>query len=81
LALVPPFTPTRYYAAAAISIVAMHIFASVVVGGGGFKDVFALASVPLYLAWKAALIPRLLKSARSDAEWVRTGRKTGATKS
>jgi cellulose synthase/poly-beta-1,6-N-acetylglucosamine synthase-like glycosyltransferase len=81
LALVPPFTPTRYYAAAAISIVAMHIFASVVVGGGGFKDVFALASVPLYLAWKAALIPRLLKSARSDAAWVRTGRKTGATKS
>ncbi|MFN0085250.1 MAG: glycosyltransferase family 2 protein [Blastocatellia bacterium] len=73
-ALAIPFAPTRIFAAAGLALVAVHILAALVAGGGGWKDLAALAAAPFYVAWKVMLIPALLRTARTDAEWVRTER-------
>lgn len=74
-ALVAPYAPARIYAAAGLTVVALHLFAALVVGGGGWRDVAALATAPFYILWKVALLPRMFRAARSDAAWVRTERK------
>ncbi|MBX3278360.1 MAG: glycosyltransferase [Acidobacteria bacterium] len=74
-ALVAPYAPARIYAAAGLAVVALHLFAALVVGGGGWRDVAALATAPFYILWKAALLPKMFRAARSDAAWVRTERK------
>ncbi|HXF38100.1 MAG TPA: glycosyltransferase family 2 protein [Blastocatellia bacterium] len=73
-ALIPPFAPSRIYAAAGLGVVALHIVAALWVGGGGFKDIWALACAPFYIVWKAALLPKMLLASKKDAEWVRTER-------
>jgi cellulose synthase/poly-beta-1,6-N-acetylglucosamine synthase-like glycosyltransferase len=73
-ALVPPFAPTRIYAICGLCVVALHIVAAIRVGGGGLKEFAALAAAPFYIVWKAMLIPAMLRTARKDAEWVRTER-------
>ena len=73
-ALLPPFAPTRIYAVAGLAVVALHIVAALRVGGGGFKDIWALACAPFYIFWKAALLPKMLLASKKDAEWVRTER-------
>jgi hypothetical protein len=73
-ALVPAFTPSRVYAAGGLGLVALHIVAGIRVGGGGWKDFAALAAAPFYIAWKALLIPAMFRTARKDAEWIRTER-------
>ena len=73
-ALAPPFAPARIYAAFGLGVVALHIIAAIRVGGGGLKELAALATAPFYIVWKAMLIPAMLKTARRDAEWVRTER-------
>ena len=72
--LVPPFAPTRAYAFFGLGVVAVHIVAAIIVGGGGAKDFAALATAPFYVLWKLVLIPATLRTARKDAEWVRTDR-------
>ncbi len=72
--LVPPFAPTRIYAGAGLAVVGFHILAAVRAGGGGIKDLIALGSAPFYVAWKLAMIPRLVLSSRRNAAWVRTER-------
>lgn len=73
-ALVIPFAPTRIFAAAGLALVGLHILAALFVGGGGWKDLAALAAAPFYVAWKVMLLPAVLRTARQDAEWVRTER-------
>lgn len=73
-ALAVPFAPTRIYALLALALTAFHVTAAIFVGGGGLRDFTALAAAPFYIVWKAMLIPRLLRTARKDAEWVRTKR-------
>ncbi len=73
-ALAVGFAPTRTYALAALAAVASHILAAIYVGGGGLRDLAALAAAPFYIAWKAALIPMMIRTAKKDAEWVRTER-------
>ncbi|MDX2034424.1 MAG: glycosyltransferase family 2 protein [Blastocatellia bacterium] len=72
--LVIPFAPTRIFAAAGLGLVVLHILAALLVGGGGWKDLAALAAAPFYVAWKVMLIPAVLRTARQNAEWVRTER-------
>ena len=74
LALAVPFGPARGYAAAGLGLVLAHILVALRVGGGGWRDLAALASAPFYVAWKLLLIPAMLRTARRDAEWVRTER-------
>ncbi|MEP7338943.1 MAG: glycosyltransferase family 2 protein [Acidobacteriota bacterium] len=73
-ALIPPFAPTRVYALCGLGVVALHIVAAIRVGGGGLKEFAALAAAPFYVAWKLVLIPATLRTARKDADWVRTER-------
>ncbi len=55
-------------------IILLHLVAAIAVGGGGWRDAAILAVVPFYVLWKIMLIPTLLRSARSNGSWVRTGR-------
>jgi hypothetical protein len=76
--LVPPFAPTRMYGYVGLAVVVLHILAAVRAGGGGIKDLMALASAPFYVAWKMAMIPRMVLASRRNAAWIRTER-TGTT--
>lgn len=72
--LIPPFSPTRIAGAVGLAVVAVHIIAALKVGGGGLRDLAALATAPFYVIWKAALLPKMLLASRQNAEWVRTER-------
>ena len=69
-----PFVLARIYAVFALAIVAVHITAGIVVGGGDWGDFAALLSAPLYIVWKLAALPKTLQSARAAAPWIRTDR-------
>jgi len=69
-----PFAPGRIYALAALALVAVHVSAGVIVGGGDERDFAALLAVPFYIAWKLTLSPYIFRSARRNAEWIRTQR-------
>lgn len=75
LALVIPFPPTQLYALGGLTLVGAHVAAGMAVGGAGVEDVKALAKVPGYLAWKAAMLPRIIASSVKDQPWVRTLRR------
>ncbi|MBM4267326.1 MAG: hypothetical protein FJ144_12075 [Deltaproteobacteria bacterium] len=59
-------------------VVAVHVLAGIAVGGGGFRDLLALAIAPAYVAWKVALAPAIARASRRGAEWVRTERREEA---
>jgi cellulose synthase/poly-beta-1,6-N-acetylglucosamine synthase-like glycosyltransferase len=69
-----PLPIVRYIGLAGLCAVLLHLVAGLIVGGGGWSDVAVLASIPYYLLWKLRMIPTLLRSARPDKQWVRTGR-------
>lgn len=72
--LLIPHRATRTYALVGLGVVAAHVAAALLVGGGTREDVKALARAPAYVAWKASKLPEILKAARADQEWVRTAR-------
>jgi cellulose synthase/poly-beta-1,6-N-acetylglucosamine synthase-like glycosyltransferase len=69
-----PFGAARWYAAAGLAVVGVHVCVAIAVGGGTVADFAALAFAPLYVIWKLALAPAIGKAARKEAEWVRTAR-------
>jgi hypothetical protein len=69
-----PFWPARDLGVAGLAVVLIHLFAAIRVGGGSAKDVAVLLAAPFYVIWKILLIPRLVRSSRSGAAWVRTER-------
>jgi cellulose synthase/poly-beta-1,6-N-acetylglucosamine synthase-like glycosyltransferase len=73
-ALLLPFAAVRLYAVAGLSLLLLHVLAAVRVGGGSWRDLFILATVPFYMAWKVAIVPLLFKTSSSRAVWVRTQR-------
>jgi len=75
LALLPtPSLLVRGFAEAGILIAVLHLIVSAFAVGQGFRDLAALASAPFYIAWKLALIPRVIHASRKNAEWIRTER-------
>jgi len=74
LAALMPFALMRIYALFALALVAIHVVAGILVGGGDWRDFAALLCAPFYVLWKLAALPRTLQSARSAAPWVRTDR-------
>jgi cellulose synthase/poly-beta-1,6-N-acetylglucosamine synthase-like glycosyltransferase len=74
LVLLIPFPPTQIYAGIALGVVLIHILAALWVGGGTLKDIVILASVPFYILWKLTQLPRVIKTARKNASWIRTER-------
>lgn len=69
-----PIVAVRLYAVAGLIIVAAHVLIALVVDGGNWKDIAALATAPFYLLWKLTMIPTLIRAARPEAAWVRTVR-------
>lgn len=69
-----PFSLARMYALVALALVAVHVVAGILVGGGDWRDFAVLLCSPFYVAWKLAALPRTLNSARGMAPWVRTDR-------
>jgi len=83
LLLVVLLTPTaavRYCGAAGLSIALLHLIVAAFVAGNGVRDLPALFSAPLYIVWKLLLIPKLHRSSKADAEWIRTERAGEAAK-
>lgn len=64
----------RMYALCAIGLVAFHVAAAVVVGGGSRRDFAALFASPFYVLWKLAAVPGIIRSTGRNADWVRTAR-------
>ncbi|HEX7157765.1 MAG TPA: glycosyltransferase family 2 protein [Edaphobacter sp.] len=76
VAVLAPLPLVRDIGLAGLAIVALHLLAAILVGGGSWRDVGTLAFAPLYIAWKLIMIPSLVRNARSSHAWVRTGRKS-----
>lgn len=57
---------------AAIAIV--YVVESALLGAEPVQDLAALVAAPLYLLWKAAITPLVLRQSRSRASWARTKR-------
>lgn len=76
LALLPPFAPSRIYASSGLILLGLHVLAAIRVGGGGWRDLGAVAAAPFYIFWKLTLFKALLHGARKDAAWVRTDRES-----
>ena len=49
---------------------------TIAVGGGGWKDILALAAAPFFVGWKLIMLPAVFRSSRSKTAWVRTERPT-----
>ncbi|MBK1643687.1 glycosyl transferase family 2 [Thiocapsa imhoffii] len=74
LALIPPFGPTRLYALFGLLLVVVHVLVAIRIGRGGWRDLLALASAPLYIFWKLTIVRAIGRASRTDAAWVRTDR-------
>ena len=66
------------YAAVALAIVGVHVFAGIYIGGGSWLDVLALGAAPFYVIWKLTLVRALRRNAAKDAAWVRTERESSS---
>ncbi len=73
-----PFPPSQLYALAGLGVIGAHVLAALAVGGATRGDVKALARAPLYVLWKAKLLPSIARAAKEDQEWVRTARSSEA---
>jgi cellulose synthase/poly-beta-1,6-N-acetylglucosamine synthase-like glycosyltransferase len=73
VALSAPLPIVRDMGVAGTLIVLLHL-ATAIAAGGGWRDAAILALAPFYVLWKIMLIPTLIRSARSNESWVRTGR-------
>jgi cellulose synthase/poly-beta-1,6-N-acetylglucosamine synthase-like glycosyltransferase len=74
LIAVMPCVLARIYACLALALVALHVTAGIIVGGGDWTDFAALLGAPFYVAWKLVALPKTMQSARSTAPWIRTER-------
>jgi cellulose synthase/poly-beta-1,6-N-acetylglucosamine synthase-like glycosyltransferase len=74
VAISTPVPLVRDLGLAGAAVVALHLVAAIVVGGGSSRDIATLAVAPFYVVWKLMLIPSLLRNARSNHAWVRTSR-------
>jgi cellulose synthase/poly-beta-1,6-N-acetylglucosamine synthase-like glycosyltransferase len=74
VAALTPLPLVRDVGLAGMAVVVLHLTAAIVVGGGNWRDIGTLAMAPLYVVWKLAMIPSVLRNARSDNAWVRTKR-------
>jgi cellulose synthase/poly-beta-1,6-N-acetylglucosamine synthase-like glycosyltransferase len=74
LTLLLPFAVLQLYALTALLLVVAHVLIAIRLGGGGFNDFKALASVPFYILWKLSLLPKLWRNAHQNAAWQRTER-------
>ena len=73
LACSAPWAPARLTGLLGVFVVGTHLFEALLLGGS-LRDAASLALAPFYVLWKLLLIPSVLRSSRSTAEWTRTER-------
>ncbi|HUN57053.1 MAG TPA: glycosyltransferase family 2 protein [Candidatus Binataceae bacterium] len=69
-----PFTPARIYALIAFVLLGFHVCASIVIGGGDWRDFTALLAAPVYALWKLKIAAKIFKAASFETPWIRTER-------
>jgi len=69
-----PWPLSRAVGLMGLTVVAIHLLAAIVVGGGNWRDIASLLAAPFYVIWKLLLIPTLVRSSKSDSTWIRTER-------
>jgi cellulose synthase/poly-beta-1,6-N-acetylglucosamine synthase-like glycosyltransferase len=69
-----PLQWMHIYAAAGAAIVVLYVVQAAMLGPDPLLDLAALAAAPIYILWKAAITPLVLRQSRSSAAWVRTHR-------
>jgi cellulose synthase/poly-beta-1,6-N-acetylglucosamine synthase-like glycosyltransferase len=75
LALCLPLEWLRVYAIVSGTVLGCHVLAAAWAGNDCAGDLRILARVPGYIVWKLTLLPSILRSAHTNAEWVRTERR------
>jgi cellulose synthase/poly-beta-1,6-N-acetylglucosamine synthase-like glycosyltransferase len=63
----------KLYSFGSIFIIFIHIILSVLFFGK-VKDLTSLIEVPIYILWKLAKIPLIVKQSNKNAQWIRTKR-------
>jgi len=74
MALAAPHPGLRLCGAAGLTLVGGHVVSAIAVGGGGWRDLAALAMAPFYVVWKICMLPSILRASRRHSPWVRTER-------
>jgi cellulose synthase/poly-beta-1,6-N-acetylglucosamine synthase-like glycosyltransferase len=64
----------KWWAAVQMAVVTLHVVVSASLGEDFPRNLSTLAAAPFYVIWKLALLPRIIRSSRPDASWIRTGR-------
>ena len=72
--LLVPVKLLQYYAFVGLLLVCLHVLIAIYLGGGGFKDIRTLLTVPFYILWKLTLLTKLWRNTRANAQWQRTHR-------
>jgi cellulose synthase/poly-beta-1,6-N-acetylglucosamine synthase-like glycosyltransferase len=65
----------RSYALIGIGVLTLHLFATLKLTGGGWKDIQALCLAPYYSLWKLTFLSKIVKAAKKNVKWTRTERK------
>ena len=79
VSLVLPLGWLRVYSAVGMLSLVLYVLVSASLDEEPYQVLRSLLSVPGYLFWKLALIPRTRLAARRDASWVRTRRNAEQT--
>jgi cellulose synthase/poly-beta-1,6-N-acetylglucosamine synthase-like glycosyltransferase len=74
LTVLLPVPWLHVFALACAAIALAYVLESALLGDEPMRDLAALAAAPLYLLWKAAITPLVLRQSRSRANWARTKR-------
>jgi cellulose synthase/poly-beta-1,6-N-acetylglucosamine synthase-like glycosyltransferase len=73
-AMVLPLAWIRIYALIALLVIAGHVLVAAWSGTDFAGDMRVLARAPGYILWKIFMLPRLVRSSRTNSAWVRTER-------
>ncbi len=63
----------RLYSYCALCVVVFHVFSTIITSGSR-QDFKAMMVAPIYIIWKIAKLPLILKTTGKNATWVRTPR-------
>ncbi|MGD0892935.1 MAG: glycosyltransferase family 2 protein [Terracidiphilus sp.] len=69
-----PFLWLRVYVLAAFAVLFAHVFTAALSGPGFWETMRALSTAPAYVLWKLWMLPKIWRTSRANAAWVRTER-------
>jgi cellulose synthase/poly-beta-1,6-N-acetylglucosamine synthase-like glycosyltransferase len=78
LLCVLPYPFFRWYGAAVLGTLFIHVLSALAVGETFLSSFLSLVAAPFYVIWKMTTLLAVFRSSGRKTEWVRTQRKTGA---